>query len=448
MRREIGHLLRLGAPIAAAHVGVVLLGAVDTAVVGRVGETELGAVGLGNAVYFAFAMFGMGTVLGVDPVITQALGAGRRAKAQSAMWQGVWLAALLCLPLAVAAWLTTLLLEPFGIEPETARQASAYVAARLGGLPALMIFTVLRSFLQAHTITRPMLVGSVVANVLNLPLDWLLVFGDDGLVALGLPAAGIPALGVVGAGLTSTVVTYAQLLIVVAAVRRAGRQPGASRALSQALFRKSVRLGWPIGLQRLAEMGIFSLTGVLMGSIGTVPVAAHQVTMTIVSTTFMVPLGISAAAAVRVGRAVGATDRAGARRAGLASVVLSTAFMATCAVLLLLVPELLAAVLTDQPRVIDAAVSLLMVGALFQISDGLQCVASGSLRGMGDTRWMLAIHVAGLYLFGLPLGIVLAFVADLGAVGLWWGLLVGLTAVAATLLARFLRLSSRPVIPV
>ncbi|MBW2456989.1 MAG: MATE family efflux transporter, partial [Deltaproteobacteria bacterium] len=184
------------------------------------------------------------------------------------------------------------------------------------------------------------------------------------------------------------------------------------------------------------------------GSIGTVAVAAHQVTMTLVSATFMVPLGISAAAAVRVGRAVGAADPAGARRAGLASVVLSTVYMAVCAVALLLVPELLAAVLTDQPRVIEAAVALLMVGALFQISDGLQCVASGALRGMGDTRWMLWVNLAGHYVIGLPLGIVLAFVVGLGAVGLWWGLFAGLTTVAAALLVRFLWLSARPVTPV
>ncbi len=448
MRRELGKLTRLGAPIAAAHVGVIMLGAVDTAVIGRVGETELGAVGLGNAVYFAFALFGMGIVLGVDPLITQALGAGKPRQARVAMWQGVWLVAMLCLPIMVATSLTSLLLEPCGIEPETARQATAYVNARLAGLPPVMLFAVLRAFLQAHNVTRPMVVASLVANVLNLPLDWLLVFGDSGLVRLGLPTVGMPALGVVGAGVTSAVVTYVQLFIVVAAVRSVGRQPGGSRAPSKALFRKALRLGWPIGLQRLAEMGLFSLTGVLMGRIGTVAVAAHQVTMTLVSATFMVPLGISAAVAVRVGRAVGAVDRAGARRAGLAGVALGTSFMAACAVALLLVPGLLAAVLTDQPRVIEAAVALLMVGALFQISDGMQCVASGALRGMGDTRWMLWINLAGLYVVGLPLGIVLAFVADLGAVGLWWGLFVGLTTVAVALLARFLRLSSRPIIPV
>jgi len=274
------------------------------------------------------------------------------------------------------------------------------------------------------------------------------VFGDGGLHELGLPTVGMPALGVVGAGLTSSIVTYVQLFIVLSAVGAAGPSVAARRAPCRILLRKALRLGWPIGMQRLAEMGLFSLTGVLMGGIGTVAVAAHQVTMTIVSATFMVLLGISAAVAVRVGRAVGAGDQPGARRAGLAGVWLSTVYMAVCAAVLLVVPELLAAVLTDQPRVIAAARALVMVGALFQISDGLQCVASGALRGMGDTRWMLGVNLAGHYLLGLPLGIVLAFVAGQGAVGLWWGLLAGLTSVALALLARFVRLSARPVQPV
>ena len=445
MRRELRELTRLATPIAAAHIGFILLGAVDTAVVGRIGETELGAVGLGNAVYFAFALFGMGMALGVDPLITQALGAGKPRLARVAMWQGVWLVGALSLPLMLVTSLTTALLDRCGIEPATAQQASAYVNARLAGLPPIMLFTVLRAYLQAHTVTRPMLVGSLVANLLNLPLDWLLVFGDEGLQRLGLPALGMPALGIVGAGLTSTIVTYVQVLVVIAAVRNTRGTQAVSRAPSTVLFVKAVRLGWPIGLQRFAEMGLFSFTGVLMARIGTVAVAAHQVAMTLASATFMVPLGISAAAAVRVGRAVGAGDQSGARRAGLASVILGTSFMACCGLLLLIFPELLAAVLTDQRPIIEAARPLLLVAALFQISDGLQSVASGTLRGMGDTKWMLGVNLAGHYAIGMPLGIVLAFVVGLGAVGLWWGLCAGLTTVAVALLWRFLLLSGRPV---
>ncbi len=445
MRRELRELIRLAGPIAAAHVGFILLGAVDTAVVGRIGETELGAVGLGNAVFFAFALFGMGAVLGVDPLITQALGAGQPRRARVVMWQGVWLVAALSLPLMLVTSLTTTLLESCGIEPVTAQQASAYVNARLAALPPIMLFAVLRAYLQAHTVTRPMVVGTVVANLLNLPLDWLLVFGDRGLERIGLPALGMPALGVVGAGLTSTIVTYVQVVVVIVAARTTGGDQLVSRAPVKPLLAKAVRLGWPIGLQRFAEMGLFSLTGVLMGTIGTVAVAAHQVAMTLASATFMVPLGISAAAAVRVGRAVGAGDQHGARQAGLASVALGGSFMAVCAVLLMAFPRPLAAVLTDQPQIIEAARPLLMVAALFQISDGLQSVASGILRGMGDTKWMLGVNLAGHYAIGMPLGILLAFAVGIGAVGLWWGLCAGLTTVAVALLLRFQFLSARPV---
>ncbi len=445
---ELRQLIWLATPIAAAHLGMVLLGAVDTAVVGRLGERELAAVGIGNALFFAFLLFGVGLVQGLDPLIAQALGAGKPGRARGDMWQGLWLVALVTMPLLVATSLAADAVGHLGIEPLTARQASAYVHARLPGLPGYMLLTVLRSYLQARYRTRPIVVAAVVANLLNLPLNWLLVFGDAGLIRLGLPAVGMPALGVSGAGLTSAAVTLLQTGVVAWAVRLDPIRASFRYLPQPSRIRVAARIGFPTGLQRLAEVGVFSLAGILMAKISTLDAAAHQVAMTLASATFMVPLGISAAAAVRVGSAVGRRDQAGIRRAGLAAFFVAGVFMAGCALALLLLPELLSSVLTNKASVVAAARPLLMVAAVFQVSDGLQVVGGGALRGAGDTRVPLLFNLIGHYGIGVPLGVALAFYAQWGGVGLWWGLFGGLSAVAFALILRFWRLTASPIEPV
>lgn len=393
-------------------------------------------MGLANALFFAFAMFGGGLVMGIDPIISQALGADEAELAERGLWQGLWLATIVSLPLCVLAAASTLVLVPIGVETETARQASVYLWSRIPALPMLLVYTGMRTFLQAKGLTRPMVIGVLAANLLNLPFNILLVFGDESLVAIGVPAIGLPALGILGAGITSTVVTLVQLLVVAVALRGMG---GASRrrALEPGLLRRSLDLGLPIGLQRLAEMGIFSVTGLLMARIGTRAVATHQVVMTLVTTTFMVPLGVSAAASVRVGRAIGAGDGEAARRSGTVALLMAMVFMGLCAAAMLSAPRALTRLLTDEVSVLDAATGLLAIGALFQISDGVQVVAAGALRGLGDTRVVLYLNVAGHYGLGVPIGVALAFGYGFGGAGLWWGLFIGLSAVAVALVARF-----------
>jgi multidrug resistance protein, MATE family len=448
MRRELPQVVRLAAPIAAAHFGQVLLGFVDTAVVGRLGPSDLGAVGVGNSIYFAFAIFGGGIVLGLDPLIAQAIGADQGKRAKETVWQGVWLALLVGLPMIALAIASALSLEAFGIEAVTAAKARAYVITRSPAMLPYFVVTALSAYLQAVGKTRPLVIAAVVANLVNLPLDWLFVLGDEGLTRLGLPTVGAPSLGAAGAGLASSFVTLAQLAVVALAFRGAGHGGPVTRRLRLAALREALGVGMPIGLQRLAEVGVFSLTGLLMGRIGTLAVASHQVAMSFAAATFMVPLGISAAAAVRVGRFVGARDREGTRVAGLASMLVGGGFMAGCGVLLVAMPEALARVLTDDPAVIAASVPLLRVAAIFQISDGMQVVGAGALRGMGDTRAALYLNLVGHYGIGMPVGIALAFATSLGAVGLWWGLCAGLTAVAVALALRFVRMAARGVEPI
>lgn len=442
MRGELHALLILASPLLVTNLGTMLLGIVDTAVVGRLGETALAAVGLGNALFFTVSVLGWGWMLALDPLIAQAFGAGETGRTRHLYWQGLWIALLGTIPLSLAVVGIGGLLERMGIDPETAAQTRAYLWGRLPGLLPFLALAASRAFLQAHAITRPLVVGVVVANVLNLPVTWLLVYGDAGVTELGVPALGVPALGTAGAGIASALSTLVQLLIAFAALRAIwGKGHAGLHLPARRLITHVLRLGTPIGLTLLAEVGSFSLVTVLMGNISDRALAAHNVTLTLVSTTFQIALALGAAGSVRVGHAIGRADAEGTRRAGLVAIVSGAAVMVVGSVTFLAIPRLLARILTDEVGVIEASVPLFAVAAAFQLSDGVQAVAAGVLRGAGDTRIPLLANLAGHYAIGIPIGASLAFVAGWGAVGLWWGLSAGLTAVAILLSARFWVLS-------
>jgi MATE family multidrug resistance protein len=244
------------------------------------------------------------------------------------------------------------------------------------------------------------------------------------------------------------VVTWLQgAMLAAAAAALSGRERVARRPRLPEL-RRILRLGTPVGLHMGAEVGIFALVGVLAGRLGPTHVAAHQIALSLASLSFCVALGIGLAGGVRVGWAVGRLDRVAARRAGLAAFGAGAAFMTLAALAFLLFPRALARLLTDDPGVLGMAAPLLVVAAVFQVSDGVQGVGAGVLRGAGDTRFTFAANMVGHWVIGFPVALVLGFAAGLGVVGLWWGLCAGLAAVAVALLGRFLRVSSRDIRPV
>lgn len=445
---EARALLRLAAPLAGANLGQALLGLVDTAILGRLGASELGGAGLGNSLYFAITTVGLGVMLGLDALIAQAYGAGELRRARHVMWQGLWLAGAFALPLGGLMWGAAALLVRAGVEPSVAEQAQIYVHARCVGVLPFLVFAAMRSYLQSIGKALPMLLGAVVANVINVPLTWMLVFGDAGLERLGLAPVrlGVPALGVAGAAYASVLAAAAQIVVLAQFVRRvplpAGE--GAVRRAEGRLLRRALRLGLPVGLTLLSEVGIFALTNVAMGNLGETALAAHQVAMILASGTFMIPLGIGAAASVRVGAAIGRRDAAGVRRAGGAALAAGVSFMSFSALAFLLIPTPIARIITDQPEVLGVAVPLLFVAAVFQVFDGAQTVLAGALRGAGDTRVTLFFNLTGYYLISAPLGLGLAFQRGWGAQGLWWGLSAGLAIVASGLAWRFHRISQRP----
>jgi MATE family multidrug resistance protein len=443
---ELAALARLAVPMAAATAGQALMGFVDTAVAGRAGATTLAGTGLGNALYFAFAIFASGLVLGLEPLVAQAIGAGDAARARRWLWQGAWLSLAIGVAVAAPLALVPLALGPAGIEPEVARAASAYLWLRLPGLPGFLFYFAARAYVQGLGRTRPVVVAVVVANVANLGLAVLLVFGGAALPAWAGPLRLVPALGAGGAGLATTIVTWLQAGLLALAVARAG--PRVSRRPARADLARALRVGLPVGLHMGAEVGVFALVGLLAGRLGPSQVAAHQLAIAWASLSFCAALGIGNAGGVRVGWAVGAHDRAAARRAGLVAFVAGGGFMTLSALAFFAFPDRLARLLTDDPAVLATAAPLLVVAAVFQVSDGVQGVGAGVLRGAGDTRFTFAANMVGHWLVGLPLALALGLLRGLGVVGLWWGLCAGLSAVAVALLARFLRISAREIRPV
>lgn len=430
-RGELKGLIALAWPLAFAQAGNALMGLVDTAVVGRVSAAAQGAVGLGNGLFFAFTALGLGVVMAFDPLISQAVGARQLEQGRSLYWQGVWLSLLLCAALAVPIAVSPLLLPLVGVDPDVSKDAAIYVWWRLPHLPAMCIFVAARAYLQASGRTTTMFVAMVAANIVNFALDVGLVFGFGP----------VPAMGVAGAALASSFSGWAQTVVLLVAFDRlrVDRRP------RWAELSRAFRIGLPIGLQMLAEVGVFTLAGVLAGRDGPNSVAAHQVAITWASFSFCFAVGIGSAASTRVGWAVGAQDTALARARGLASLGVGAGVMTVSALVFLLAPELPARAMTGEPQVLQLVVSLFGVCAVFQVFDGLQAVAAGALRGVGDTQFAFWANVVGHYGVGLPVALVLSLVFGLGVVGLWWGLCAGLIVVSLALSWRFERLTQKPV---
>jgi MATE family multidrug resistance protein len=445
---ETRETLRLAVPIAFAHVALMTMGLVDAAMVGRISASDLAAVSIGNSLFFMMQCTAMGVTMAVEPLASQAVGAGDVRRAWDSFRAGIVACLLVAVPTMFLTLLSPLLLAPLGVDAAVIPAATHFVYARIPGIPLWLLFMAGKAYLEARGITRPLLVGGWAANVLNVVVVGLLVFGDRALEKVGLRPVGLPALGSLGAGLGTTFSNGALTCLALYAAWQA-RPRGASwlgdRAALPATTRKLLRVGLPIGLQLVTEVGVFTLVTVLAGRLGAQTSAAHQIALGLASYTFMGVLGIGSATAVRVGRAIGAGEHRGPRRAWLVGEGLVVIYMSACGLAFLAFPYPLARLFTPDPEVVEVAVKLLRIAAAFQIFDGIQGVAGGALRGAADTRFASWANVACHWCVGLPLALVLGFTLGEGAVGLWWGLLTGLAVAAATLATRFWWISRRAI---
>jgi MATE family multidrug resistance protein len=428
-RSEVIAMSRLALPVVLAQVGLMLMGVVDTLMVGRVSAVALAAVALGNLYFTTLVVPATGTLMVLDSVVAQAVGARDHESVARGVQRGFLLALVLGL-------LTSLLLLPvryvllsFHQPPALVPLATSYVLISILGVFPFLGFVVLRQSLQAMGRMRVLVAVVVVANLANVFLNWVFVYGH----------LGSAALGAAGSAWATLVSRWLMAILLVAfgwSALHPALVPWRRETLHLIPLRAMLRLGLPIGLQQGLEFGAFAVIGVLMGVLGTTEMAAHQIAINIASLTFMVPLGVGAAAAVRVGHAAGAGDAGAARESARAALVCGAGFMVCTAVVLLLVPALIASQYTREAPVVALAATLIPVAGVFQVFDGIQAVCGGVLRGLGDTRAPFVINLAGFWLAGFPVSVFLGFHTRLGAVGLWWGFVTGLGTVAVLLLLR------------
>ncbi len=423
----------LAAPVVIAELGWMTMGLVDTVMVGRIGPEAIGAVGMGSTLFIGVCIFAMGLLLGMDTLVAQAFGARRMDECHAWLHHGVLLALLLSGPIVALTLLLCASMPRWGLHPDVLRLAQPYLRIVAWSTPVLLLHTALRRYLQGIGVVRPVTIALVLANVLNVIVNWMLIFGH----------AGAPALGVAGAAwatVASRILMASVLFATIVYRERTDVGPAFTAGRFElARMRQLLALGLPAATQVTLEVGVFAAATALAGRLPPAALAAHQIAINIASFTFMVPLGVGSAGAVRVGHAIGARDRAAAARAGWTALLFGAAFMSCAAASFLLLPRLLIGAFTHDAAVVSVGVSLLFVGAIFQLFDGTQAVATGVLRGLGDTRTPMLWNLAGHWLIGLPLGYTLCFVFGLGVIGLWWGLSTGLIICGISLLAVWVR---------
>lgn len=428
---EARRILRISGPVVVAQVGLLGMGLADTYFVGQLGDpTSLAAVALADSCFFTLVVVALGVIQALDPLISQAHGAGQADRCAAAWRAGVRLGLLLTLPVSLAVYATVPLLERWAdLDAEVLRQAWLYLAARLAGILPTLLYSSDRYLLHGLGNTWPTMVVTVLANVVNAVLDHALIFG----------AWGLPVMGVVGAGLATSGCSWFMYLALAGWLRRAPayaayRAPG---PVPRGLLPLVVRLGLPLGLTHGLEVGAFAFASILVGKLGVVALAGHQIAIKMASTSFMVALALGVATSVRVGQLTGARDPEGAARAGWTGLALGALWMAAAGVVFLVFRVPIVAAFNPDPDVVAAGASLLVVAAAFQVFDGTQAVASGALRGLGDTRFPMLANLGAYWVIALPLGLLLGFELELGAVGVWWALALGLLVAAVVLVLRF-----------
>jgi|HubBroStandDraft_2_1064218.scaffolds.fasta_scaffold00787_4 MATE family multidrug resistance protein len=430
-RQDFRLTLRLALPLIFAEVGWMSMGIVDTVMVGRLPNSAvaIGATGLGQSLYNSVAIFGGGLLLGMDTFVAHAFGREDLDDARHSLLNGLVLAFALTpvLMLAISFW--PALMQRFGVSPELVEPMRPYLRALNWGTLPLLAYFAMRRYLQAINVAHPIMFALISANVVNAVGNWLLIYGHLGFRALGITGSG-----------WSTCMARAYmaccLAITLLWVESKRLRPGWMGTLRIDVRRMAelLKLGAPAATQILCEIGAFSAATALCAKLGPVPLAGHEIALNCAALTFMVPLGVSSAAAVRVGQQLGRRDPEGARRAGWSAILIGVGFMACSGSVFVSMPTLIARLFTPDPSVIRVGAQLLLVAAAFQLFDGLQTVATGALRGAADTRTPMLANFLAYWLVGLPVGYVLCFRLGWGALGIWIGLCGGLMMIGSALL--------------
>jgi MATE family multidrug resistance protein len=429
MRKEIAAQLRLAVPVVAVNLSLMSMNIVDSAMMGHVSTAGFAAVRQGHAVFWVPLSFGLGVLMALDPLMSQAVGARDTGAISRSLQRGLVLALLLSLPVGLLMLTAGDLLHWLGQPPSIIAVAADYAQTCAWALPGLLLFAALRRSLESMGRVAPLVVVAVVANLVNGLLDWVLIRGE----------LGFPKMGAHGCALATVACSYVMFGLLIVLTRKdllPHILPWQPRTFSIGPLLRMLWLGVPIGLTVALEIGAFNAVTFVMGWFGEVEIAANGIVLSLASVSFMVPLGLGTAAAVRVGRAVGAGDPERMRQAARVALVCGALVMCGFAILFVSLPGLLLSAFSKDPRVLALALTFMPLAAAFQLFDGLQVVGGGVLRGVGDVRFPMLANFVGYWILALPLGVLWARRWDGGPQALWCALGVALAFVAIVLVLR------------
>jgi multidrug resistance protein, MATE family len=405
------------------------MGVVDTIMAGPLGAAAVGAGSLGSMMFYPIAICGTGMLLGMDTLVAQAYGSGDAQDCRRTLVNGIWLGSALAPPLVLALWALIPVLRTAGVNPEVMSMLAPFLRNLLWSVWPLLLYAAFRRYLQAVKIVKPVTFAQVSANLVNAAGNWVLMFGH----------CGAPAMGIAGSGLATSISRAYMAAVLLAAIWWHERQTGGwlfriAWRPDPARIRRLVTLGLPAAGQILFEGAVFAIVTTMAARLDEASLAAHGIAINVISTTYMVPLGISSAAAVRVGQAYGRRDIRAAAVSGWTALLLSSLFMGAVGLALSIVPGWVVRLYIRQAAVISCGTVLLRIAAVFELFDGLQTVSIGALRGLGDTRTPMLAHLVGYWAVGLPVAYVLCFPLRWGTPGIWVGLSAALILIGAILL--------------
>ncbi len=426
-------IIQLSYPIVIGQLGIVLMGTADVIMVGELDSINLAAVSLANSIYFVVCILGIGTLSAVSPLVSQSKGAEKPAECGSLFKQGIVAAFILSLFICSIVYVLTQNLHWFGQSEKLIALTKNYLHLLNWGTLPLLVFTAVKQYSDGLGFTKVSAVLTLIALGINIFLNWILIYGNWG----------APALGLYGTGLATTISrTFMGLAIYFYVKKASFYKPylkEKSKEKEGRFLLQIFNIGFPSGLQYFFEIGAFALAAIMIGWISESAMAAHQVAISIAAITYMVATGISAGGSILVGDAVGRKNQQDLMIAGRAALLLGAGFMACCAMIMACFAPFILSFYTKDMVVIDMAQKLLYIAAFFQLSDGIQCVSLGVLRGIGDTKIPTLITIISYWVIGIPLGYYLCFQLNWSLYGVWWALLFGLTFSAVFLSIRFLK---------
>lgn len=441
---EIRKLIAIAFPILLAQFAQNSMGIIDTIMAGRVSAADMAAISVGASIWLPLILLGHGILLALPPIISYLNGSGQRHRIAHYIHQALWIVLLMCIPLGLFIYYSDYVVSYMKMDSMLAQITIQYLRAMLWGLPGYLLLITFRCLNDGIAKTKPAMVITFLGVLLNIPLNYVFIYGKFGL----------PAFGAVGCGIATAIVNWAMCLMMIYYSHQARNQRDLNifkhliEKPNITTWRKILKLGGPIGIALFCEVALFALSSLLLSPLGTNVVASHQIALTTSSFIFMLPMSLGMATTILVGQRLGESKFHQAKSVFYSALTVGLSFAFVTALIIVLFSQQIPKIYVSDPQVIIIASYLLLISALYQFSDSIQVITAGALRGYKDTQSILYITIFCYWGIGMPLGYILSrtdwIVPSIGAAGFWIGFVVSLTVAAVLLIQRIRKIQSLP----